>query len=181
MGNIQDSNQASKNLPFHFLQASSDQVPSGGANNFLLTMTLKKLLTQLATKGSLELFETCEEASPASSYQSRRAWVSHWLCPSLSLVQTFQIPSWIINGAPHTCGTLSVGSPEEEHPLPPHSDWFGFPQFTQNLLREGYHSHHNGLMSPSCPSQMQRPCAEVMLGQLVSDSATLGLSTDSHH
>jgi len=41
MGNTQDPNQASKTISFHFFQTSWEQVPSGGANNYMLTMTEK--------------------------------------------------------------------------------------------------------------------------------------------
>lgn len=178
MGNAQDPNEASNSISLHFLQASWDQVPYGGANNYILTMTLKNLLVRLSTQRQFRAVRDILGCLPASSYQFRGTWVSHWPCPYLSLVQMFQIPSCIVNGAPHPCGPPSAGSPEEE---PPYSDWFGFPQFTQNLPSEGCCSHYSGPISQSCPSQMQRTCAEVRLGQLVSDPAILGLSPDSHH
>lgn len=76
MGNIQDSNQALNNISFHFLQASWDQVPYGGANNYILTMTLKNLSTQLSTQRLFRAVRDILGGLPASSHQSRGVWVS---------------------------------------------------------------------------------------------------------
>lgn len=134
MGNIQDSNQASKNISFHFLPASWYQVPYGDAKSYVLTMTLKNLLTQLSTQRLLRIVRDILGGVPESSHKSRGVWVSCQPCPSLSLMPR------IINGASHPSGPPSVGSPKEK---PPCYDWFGFPQVTQNL-HEGCNSPHNG-------------------------------------